>query len=584
MLSEKGVRIKAHDIRCAKRAVFLPDSVAQEDRNKTIELLTQLRTEQDAADPEANEEGASSDSDAGHAPSSGDEQDSSGSEADVGSGVSGDQPTTAPTPAPAPQPTQEELNAQLLKAALAGDEKAVKDVLDRGAKINARLTTTFGVSGTMDATALWFAAHKNHLAVVSLLLERGANASLKDSATQRTPLDIVKYHPDKRPIKVLLLQHQGTWTSHALRWLLSSAAVGLIVATIATPSGGLAFAAWWNLFALATFDDADSDDRSLNEQLFTAFLAPLECLWGPFLLLDQHWQGPLLTRIGNATYALFTLPLFRPLQGMYTILSSLKDFLKLDTKNWSGITAKSLFGLLTVALTGALLISLVGVPFFSAYEFMAPILSYIQAVHFSGWIALTWLSAFAVVNYRYAPSQRSIWLPFFDGRVNNNLSGDHMYWLQSRGDLSTWGQILSFGLLNVGAWGLTITATVEKIVDKVLDYVGGEERGPSSQWWLLNIPYGLKLAASSALFVVNVPLILLSDLHDAVFDFVTRDTLKTATTAETNPYKPVGNGTTTTPPGTHPSNYEQRKDAYVQVAKGNDWHKPEDVMSSGLRL
>jgi len=87
-----------------------------------------------------------------------------------------------------------------------------------------------------------------------------------------------------------------------------------------------------------------------------------------------------------------------------------------------------------------------------------------------------------------------------------------MYWIQSRGDLNLVGQILSFASFNVGAWGLTLLALIEKPVFGTVDRTGDE--GKDSSQWL----YLFKLAVESILFTAAVPFQVLSDWHDALFD------------------------------------------------------------------
>jgi outer membrane protein assembly factor BamB len=80
----------------------------------------------------------------------------------------------APTAPPA------EANEELLRAAKAGDAKAVSAALDRGADVNAK--TPYG------ATALSFAADKGHSDVVRVLIEHKAEVNVKDSFYQVTPI------------------------------------------------------------------------------------------------------------------------------------------------------------------------------------------------------------------------------------------------------------------------------------------------------------------------------------------------------------------------------------------------------------
>jgi outer membrane protein assembly factor BamB len=75
-------------------------------------------------------------------------------------------------------PPEEELWA----AARNGDSKAVEAALANGVNVNAK--TTFG------ATALWFAAYKNRLQVIELLLKKGADPNAKDRVWGETPLSM----------------------------------------------------------------------------------------------------------------------------------------------------------------------------------------------------------------------------------------------------------------------------------------------------------------------------------------------------------------------------------------------------------
>jgi outer membrane protein assembly factor BamB len=68
----------------------------------------------------------------------------------------------------------------LFAAARAGDTVEVARLLDGGVNPNSR--------GRYETTALFFAADKGHLAVVDLLLARGADASVRDTFYRATPL------------------------------------------------------------------------------------------------------------------------------------------------------------------------------------------------------------------------------------------------------------------------------------------------------------------------------------------------------------------------------------------------------------
>src|SRR6266702_5988082 len=73
-----------------------------------------------------------------------------------------------------------DLKDDLWAAAKKGDVKAVKELIDKGADVNA--ATPYG------ATALSYAADKGHLEVVKLLLANKANVNTKDTFYKETPL------------------------------------------------------------------------------------------------------------------------------------------------------------------------------------------------------------------------------------------------------------------------------------------------------------------------------------------------------------------------------------------------------------
>jgi hypothetical protein len=74
----------------------------------------------------------------------------------------------------------QDLSDELFNAARRGDAAAVKSLLDRGVDVNTKFR--YG------ATALSYASDKGHLEVVKLLLERKADANVKDTFYGATPL------------------------------------------------------------------------------------------------------------------------------------------------------------------------------------------------------------------------------------------------------------------------------------------------------------------------------------------------------------------------------------------------------------
>lgn len=95
----------------------------------------------------------------------------------------------------------------LWDAAGRGDVAAVRRLLAEGADVNAR--TRYG------ATALFFAADKARLDVVSLLLEKGADPNVKDSFYGATPLDWAMNH-DATEVVLLLVQKGANDPASAL--------------------------------------------------------------------------------------------------------------------------------------------------------------------------------------------------------------------------------------------------------------------------------------------------------------------------------------------------------------------------------
>src|SRR5204862_11045 len=102
--------------------------------------------------------------------------------------------------AQAPQLTKAE---QLQDAARKGDAATVKKLLDEGVDVNTRFR--------YDATALFYACDHGHLDVVKVLLERGADMSIKDTFYGFTPLALAtgpaqKKKPEHFEIAKLLIQ------------------------------------------------------------------------------------------------------------------------------------------------------------------------------------------------------------------------------------------------------------------------------------------------------------------------------------------------------------------------------------------
>src|SRR3954466_7947580 len=87
-------------------------------------------------------------------------------------------------------------DSQLFDAARQGDVKQVQELLDKGADVNAR--NKFG------ATALWFAAYKNRVEVIKLLLARKADPDLRDNVWNSSPLALAVSFGQGDAAKVLL--------------------------------------------------------------------------------------------------------------------------------------------------------------------------------------------------------------------------------------------------------------------------------------------------------------------------------------------------------------------------------------------
>ncbi|MGH9658838.1 MAG: ankyrin repeat domain-containing protein [Bryobacteraceae bacterium] len=88
----------------------------------------------------------------------------------------------------------EDLNDQLLAAARRGDAEAVRSLLEKGANVNA--------PSAYSATPLNFAAANGHLAVVRLLLDKGADPGIRDTFYKMLPINRAMKHPEV--VKLLL--------------------------------------------------------------------------------------------------------------------------------------------------------------------------------------------------------------------------------------------------------------------------------------------------------------------------------------------------------------------------------------------
>ena len=96
-------------------------------------------------------------------------------------------------------PSQDELAEQLWEAARQGDSQTVKELIERGADVNA--ATKYG------ATALSYACDRGHVEVVQMLLDKGANPNAKDSFYGATPLDWAM--DDRKPQIIAALVTHG---------------------------------------------------------------------------------------------------------------------------------------------------------------------------------------------------------------------------------------------------------------------------------------------------------------------------------------------------------------------------------------
>ena len=93
-------------------------------------------------------------------------------------------------------PANTELNEELLRAARAGDAKAVAAALAKGADVNAK--SAYG------ATALSFAADKGHAEVARILVQNKADVNAKDSFYGATPITWAVMNDRPGVVKVLI--------------------------------------------------------------------------------------------------------------------------------------------------------------------------------------------------------------------------------------------------------------------------------------------------------------------------------------------------------------------------------------------
>src|SRR5580700_9720390 len=87
----------------------------------------------------------------------------------------------------------------LWAAVRAGDIKAIKAAIDRGADVNAK--NEIGVS------SLWVATSKGKLEVIELLVKRGADVNVRDGIWYQTPLSMTA--PEKKVDAAKLLIKAG---------------------------------------------------------------------------------------------------------------------------------------------------------------------------------------------------------------------------------------------------------------------------------------------------------------------------------------------------------------------------------------
>jgi hypothetical protein len=134
--------------------------------------------------------------------------------------------------AQAPAPTKAE---QFQDAARKGDAAAVKRLLDEGVDVNTKFR--------YDATALFYACDHGHLEVVKVLLDRGADMSVKDTFYGFTPLALAigpaqKKKPEHAEIAKLLIQKGAPGKEDALSGASQAGDTALV--KVILDSGGLA--------------------------------------------------------------------------------------------------------------------------------------------------------------------------------------------------------------------------------------------------------------------------------------------------------------------------------------------------------
>ena len=124
---------------------------------------------------------------------------------------------------------------QFQDAARKGDAEAVKKLLDEGVDVNTRFR--------YNATALFYACDHGHLEVVKVLLERGADMSIKDTFYGFTPLALAtgpaqKKKPEHFEIAKLLIQKGAPGKEAALTDASESGDTALVKVILDT--GGVA--------------------------------------------------------------------------------------------------------------------------------------------------------------------------------------------------------------------------------------------------------------------------------------------------------------------------------------------------------
>jgi hypothetical protein len=134
----------------------------------------------------------------------------------------------------APPPTKVE---QLQDAARKGDAATVKKLIDEGVDVNTKFR--YG------ATALFYACDHGHLDVVKVLLDKGADLTIKDSFYGFTPLTLAvspaqKKKPEHTEIAKLLIAKGAPGKEDALSGAIESGDAALV--TFILESGGIATA------------------------------------------------------------------------------------------------------------------------------------------------------------------------------------------------------------------------------------------------------------------------------------------------------------------------------------------------------